>query len=105
MVHDLLYVQVNIIISSLPGLEKLTSSFGLLGLFEGFACLIGTPIAGAVYDATKSFIIPFYMASGFFILASLFGFLTQILHKRHNNKSENTGILNEGFDISETTAH
>ena len=90
---------------SIPGLEKLTSSFGLLGLFEGFACLIGTPIAGAVYDATKSFIIPFYMASGFFILASLFGFLTQILHKRHNNKSENTGILNEGFDISETTAH
>ena len=84
---------------SIPGLEKLTSSFGLLGLFEGFACLIGTPIAGAVYDATKSFIIPFYMAGGFFILASLFGFLTQILHKRHNNTSANAGVLNEGFDF------
>ena len=102
---NLLYLEVNFIIYSLPGLEKLTSSFGLLGLFEGFACLIGTPIAGAVYDATKSFIIPFYMAGGFFMLASLFGFLTQILHKRHNYKSANTGILNEGFDISDTTAH
>ena len=74
---------------SIPGLEKLTSSFGLLGLFEGFACLIGTPIGGAVFDATKSFIIPFYMAGGFFILASIFGFLAQILHNRQNTTSTN----------------
>ena len=64
------------------GLEKLTSAFGLLGLFEGVACLIGTPIAGAVFDTTNSYNESFYMAAGFFILASFFGFMTQMLHIR-----------------------
>ena len=64
------------------GLEKLTSAFGLLGVFEGVGCIISTPIAGAVYDATDSFYIPFYMAAGFFILASVLGFLVQVIDKR-----------------------
>ena len=66
----------------LLGLEKLTSAFGLLGVFEGVGCIISTPIAGAVYDATTSFYIPFYMAAGFFILASVLGFLVQVIDKR-----------------------
>ena len=71
----------------------MTSSFGLLGLFEGFACLVGTPIGGAVFDATKSFIIPFYMAGGFFILASIFGFLAQILHNKQKTNATNNLVL------------
>ena len=70
------------------GLEKLTSAFGLLGLFEGVACLIGTPIAGAVFDTTNSYNESFYMAAGFFILASFFGFMTQIIHIRQKNSDE-----------------
>ena len=68
--------------SVLLGLEKLTSAFGLLGLFEGVACLIGTPIAGAVYDSTERYDEPFYMAGGFFILASVLGFVVQVIDKR-----------------------
>ena len=66
----------------LLGLEKLTSAFGLLGVFEGVGCIISTPIAGAIFDATDSFDPPFYMAAGFFILASVLGFLVQVIDKR-----------------------
>ena len=40
-----------IVLVELLGLDMLTSAFGLLGLYEGIACLITTPIAGALFDA------------------------------------------------------
>ena len=44
--------------------------------------MVGPPITRAVYDATKSYDISFYMAGGFLILASLISFAAQILQKR-----------------------
>ena len=38
----------SILLVELLGLEKLTNAFGLLLLFQGFAALFGSPIAGCL---------------------------------------------------------
>ena len=50
--------------------------------------MVGPPVAGAVYDATNSYDISFYMAGGFLILASLISFAAQILQKKKQQASE-----------------
>ena len=70
-----------IILVELFGIDNLTSAFGLLLLFQGIASIIGTPIAAAVYGAVGSYDVSFYIAGGFFILASLMSFVAQLLHK------------------------
>ena len=67
-------------------MDNLTSAFGLLCMYRGFSSIIGTPVAGAVYDATQNYDISFYMAGGFLILASLISFGAQLL-KRKKQKS------------------
>ena len=44
--------------------------------------MIGTPVAGAVFDATQSYDVSFYMAGGFLILASFISFGAQLLQKK-----------------------
>lgn len=52
----------SIIAVDLMGIEKLTNAFGILMLFQGLAAVVGTPIAGALYDATQSYDYSFYFA-------------------------------------------
>ncbi|XP_058062284.1 monocarboxylate transporter 9 [Anopheles bellator] len=52
----------SIILVDLLGLDKLTNAFGLLILFRGAATIVGSPLAGALYDATQSYSIPFFVA-------------------------------------------
>lgn len=52
----------SIILVDLLGLDKLTNAFGLLILFRGGAAIVGTPLAGALYDLTHSYDVPFYVA-------------------------------------------
>ena len=66
-------------------MDNLTSAFGLLCLYRGLSSIIGTPLAGAVYDATQSYDISFYMAGGFLILASLFSIGAQMLQKKQKS--------------------
>merc|ERR1719447_1444707 len=72
----------SIVLVDLLGLDNLTSAFGLLVLYRGVSSMVGPPVAGAVYDATQSYDISFYMAGGFLILASLISFAAQILQKK-----------------------
>ena len=67
----------------LLGLDNLTSAFGLLSLFRGVTTIVGPPLAGVIFDATKKYDISFYMAGGFFIMASLVSFGAQMLHSTH----------------------
>ncbi len=69
-------------------MDNLTSAFGLLCLYRGLSSIIGTPLAGAVYDATQSYDVSFYMAGGFLILASLFSIGAQLLQKKKEKSSE-----------------
>lgn len=63
------------------GLDKLTNAFGLLILFRGAATIVGSPLAGAVYDATGSYDIPFFMAGGFFALSAIFSFIAPCMKR------------------------
>ncbi|KAL7047104.1 hypothetical protein ACKWTF_002789 [Chironomus riparius] len=68
----------SIILVDLLGLEKLTNAFGLLILFRGIAAIIGTPLAGAIYEATHSYDIPFYTAGALFGLSAIASFLAPV---------------------------
>lgn len=69
----------SIILVDLLGLDKLTNAFGLLILFRGAATVIGSPLAGSLYDATQSYAIPFFVAGGLFGLSAVFSFLAPLL--------------------------
>lgn len=51
----------SILLVELLGLEKLTSSFGLLLLIQGIAACFGSPIAGGFADLTGGFNVSFYV--------------------------------------------
>ncbi|XP_050497634.1 monocarboxylate transporter 3 isoform X2 [Diabrotica virgifera virgifera] len=69
----------SIILVDLLGLEKLTNAFGLLILFRGAAAIIGSPLAGALYDATNSYDVPFYVGGGLFAISAVTSFLAPCL--------------------------
>ncbi|EDV39554.1 uncharacterized protein Dana_GF10083 [Drosophila ananassae] len=71
----------SIILVDLLGLDKLTNAFGLLILFRGFAALIGTPLAGAIYDLTHTYDLPFYMAGALFAISTATSFLAPCLKR------------------------
>ncbi|XP_078035732.1 monocarboxylate transporter 9 isoform X2 [Augochlora pura] len=71
----------SIILVDLLGLEKLTNAFGLLILFRGAAAIVGSPLAGAVYDATHSYRIPFFMAGFFFFLSTITSFMAPAMKR------------------------
>lgn len=71
----------SIILVDLLGLEKLTNAFGLLILFRGAAAIFGTPLAGAIYDATNSYDIPFYTAGALFGLSAITSFMAPVAAK------------------------
>ncbi|XP_052869635.1 monocarboxylate transporter 3 isoform X2 [Anopheles cruzii] len=64
----------SIILVDLLGLDKLTNAFGLLILFRGAATIVGSPLAGALYDATQSYSIPFFVAGALFALSAITSF-------------------------------
>ncbi|KAL7733856.1 hypothetical protein ACLKA6_011572 [Drosophila palustris] len=77
----------SIILVDLLGLDKLTNAFGLLILFRGFAALLGTPLAGAIYDLTKTYDLPFYMAGGLFAISTITSFMAPCM-KRFSGSDE-----------------
>ncbi|XP_055694058.1 monocarboxylate transporter 14 isoform X2 [Lutzomyia longipalpis] len=71
----------SIILVDLLGLDKLTNAFGLLILFRGAAAIVGSPLAGAVYDSTQSYDIPFYMAGFFFLISTITSFMAPAMKR------------------------
>ncbi|XP_015179822.1 PREDICTED: monocarboxylate transporter 3-like isoform X2 [Polistes dominula] len=71
----------SIILVDLLGLDKLTNAFGLLILFRGAAAIVGSPLAGAVYDATQSYSIPFFMAGFFFFVSTVTSFMAPAMKR------------------------
>lgn len=84
----------SIILVDLLGLEKLTNAFGLLILFRGAAAIFGTPLAGAIYDATGSYDIPFFTAGALFGLSAITSFLAPVARK-YKKKATTTIHIDE----------
>ncbi|KAK3746737.1 hypothetical protein RRG08_059568 [Elysia crispata] len=51
----------SIIICDRMGLDKLTNGFGLLCMVRGVGTIAGPPLAGAMYDSTGSYDLPFLL--------------------------------------------
>lgn len=73
----------------LLGLDKLTNAFGLLILFRGAAAIVGSPLAGALLDATQSYSIPFFVAGGLFAVSAITSFIAPCT-KRYSPEEEQT---------------
>ncbi|CAH1108313.1 unnamed protein product [Psylliodes chrysocephalus] len=72
----------SIILVEFLGLEKLTNAFGLTILFRGAASLVGSPIAGTLYDMTKSYNIPFFVGGALFALSGLISATAPLFKKK-----------------------
>ncbi|KAM3725687.1 Monocarboxylate transporter [Dirofilaria immitis] len=73
------------------GLDRLTNSFGLLVVSRGIASLLGTPIAGIVYDMFASYDASFYFAGVIILLSGLVSCLIPIVHRcRHDELAKET---------------
>ncbi|XP_053970364.1 monocarboxylate transporter 12 [Hylaeus volcanicus] len=89
----------SVILVDLLGLRRLTNAFGLLLLFQGFASLLGPPIAGWLYDALESYDPGFFTAGGMITVSGLILFFIPLIQRKvkqnvNNNKMKNT-INNE----------
>ncbi|CAH1176876.1 unnamed protein product [Phaedon cochleariae] len=51
----------------------------MFGIAVWAAAIVGSPLAGALYDATHSYKVPFYVAGGLFALAAVTSFLAPCL--------------------------
>ncbi|KAL7644471.1 UNVERIFIED_CONTAM: hypothetical protein RMT77_005303 [Armadillidium vulgare] len=71
----------SIILVDLLGLCSLTNAFGLLILFRGSASLVGPPIAGSIYDATKSYDVSFYVSGVLLFICALLHCLIPCIQK------------------------
>ena len=60
----------------------------MLILFRGAAAIVGSPLAGIVYDKTGTYDIPFFMAGTFFAISTITSFLAPAL-KRFTAKKAN----------------
>ncbi|ROT63610.1 putative monocarboxylate transporter [Penaeus vannamei] len=78
----------SILLVELLGLEKLTNAFGLLLLFQGIAALVGSPVAGAFVDATKSYDVTFYVFGGIFALSGLMCIPLRLIKRWEDNRKE-----------------
>ncbi|KAK6110907.1 Major Facilitator Superfamily protein [Brugia pahangi] len=73
------------------GLDRLTNSFGLLVVSRGIASLLGTPLAGIVYDMFASYDASFYFAGVIILLSGLISCLIPAIHRcRHNEFAKET---------------
>uniref|UniRef100_A0A914BZR4 Major facilitator superfamily (MFS) profile domain-containing protein n=1 Tax=Acrobeloides nanus TaxID=290746 RepID=A0A914BZR4_9BILA len=72
----------SIVLSDLMGVDQLAKTFGIVLIGRGIASLLGTPLAGIVYDYTKSYNICFYVAGGLLVLSSAISWLIPLFHKK-----------------------
>lgn len=86
----------SIILVDLLGLDKLTNAFGLLILFRGAAAIVGSPLAGALYDATQSYNVPFFVAGAFFAISAVTSFIAPCLKRFSLQDEQQNG---DGDDV------
>lgn len=55
--------------------------------------MIGSPLAGAVYDATKNYDASFYMAAAFFLVATLTSFSAPLFRRKQEDIQPPVDIL------------
>ena len=77
-------------------------------MLQGIGSIIGPPMVGATYDAIGSFDTGFYIAGGFFVVATLCNIAAQAIHRRtklqSDSKNENNPVsYNNPIEVTEET--
>uniref|UniRef100_A0A914BUX7 Major facilitator superfamily (MFS) profile domain-containing protein n=1 Tax=Acrobeloides nanus TaxID=290746 RepID=A0A914BUX7_9BILA len=85
----------SIVLSDLLGVERLTNSFGLLVLGRGIAALLGTPLAGMIYDFTTSYDICFIFAGVLIVIAGGLSCVIPFAHRYQRSLMKNEGDYEE----------
>ncbi|CAJ0933634.1 unnamed protein product, partial [Mesorhabditis belari] len=88
----------SIVLADLLGIERLTSSFGLLAVSRGVACLLGTPFAGLAFDVTRSYDVCFYVGGAVLVAASSVSTIIRIVRRYHSRR-----VHSEGENVEEST--
>lgn len=76
----------SILVVEFMGLDRLTNAFGLLMLFQGIAAIIGTPVAGLIYDLTSSYVASFWVAGGLITLSAVLCYPLNIVNRWENSR-------------------
>lgn len=76
------------ILSDAVGVEKVARAAAFINVATGFGSLVGTPLAGFIYDRTRNYSIPFYTAGASEILGGVLVTAAAFLMKR---QSKNKG--------------
>jgi MFS transporter, MCT family, solute carrier family 16 (monocarboxylic acid transporters), member 14 len=82
----------SIIVVELLGLDKLTNAFGILLLFQGIAAVIGSPLAGFLYDVTGNYTLPFVVAGGLITFSAILTYPLKIVKNWQQSKGRKVGI-------------
>ena len=69
------------------GLDNLSQAMGYMMIFKG-SLFLGPPLGGAIYDATKSYDIAFFMAGSVYAIATFFSVIAACLEIRKKKKSK-----------------
>lgn len=59
-------------------------------MFQGLAAVIGGPIAGALYDATKSYDYSFYFAGGLITLSAVLCYPIKAVNRWEKKRAQET---------------
>ena len=75
-------------------------------MLQGIGSIIGPPMVGATYDAIGSFDAGFYIAGGFFAVATICNLAAQSIHRRTKlqsiSKNENNLVnYSNPIEVSE----
>ena len=71
----------SIVLVDFCGIDNLTSAFGLLTVFRGVSSIIGPPLAGAMYEWSRSYDISFYLAATFLLMAAMFSVAADLVRR------------------------
>lgn len=81
----------SILLSDLLGVERLTNSFGILVVARGISSLLGTPLAGIVFDMTQSYIAAFIFAGSLIVISGLISCCIYFVHRYQRSQLRNEG--------------
>ena len=81
------------------GLERLTNAFGLICVFRGVACMIGSPLAGLVFDLTGTYDASFALSAALFGIAGLIGTVLNVRqYRQRRDDREKDRTLKDALD-------
>ncbi|XP_076443067.1 uncharacterized protein LOC143281699 [Babylonia areolata] len=62
----------SVILVEYLGLERLTSTFGIMCLVKAFACMAGAPLAGLLFTVTGTYTVPLAVCGAVLVVAAIF---------------------------------